>query len=168
VPIDLICVNKALRGQCWELDLDGEQAVFLNTDGDVVAEVGPEQALALFQMPSFSESIKYFGLRTEDGILQFEVSKEALKQIKLFVNRTIASAGPEAVAAVRNKAIRDTVIGIAAVVGGLGVTAYGYLAAAMSPGGGKYTVFWGIVLLGVIMIGKGIYGFRQHALLKSL
>lgn len=168
MSIELRSVDKQHKGETWLLDLDGEKAVFKDPTGKVIAEVAPQQAVAHFQMPSFSENIKYFGLRAGDKLLQFDVSKPDLKKIKDFVNRTILAKGPEAIRAVRNRAIRDSVIGVACTVGGVVVTIAGYAAAASNPQGEKYTIFYGLALFGLIMIGKGIVGFGQYRKLEVM
>ena len=168
MTIQLRCVDKDRLNEIWTLDLDEDKAVFTDAGGVVVAALDPEEAVSLFRMPSFSESIKYFGLRTETGLRQFNFNKADLKQIKHFVNRTIAAAGPEAVAAVKRKAIRDLLIGGACVAGGIVVSVLAYVDAASNPEGGRYAIFYGVVFFGLIMVGKSIVGFKQYARLNSM
>ena len=166
--IGLRCVDKDHKDQMWSLELDDDRAVFTDSAGVVAALVYPEEAASVFQMPSFSDSIKYFGLMTETRLWQFDVDKAGPKQIREFINRTIAAAGPEAVAAVRKKAVRDLAIGGAGVLGGVAASVLTYAKAASNPQGVSYFVFHGVVIFGLIMLGKAVVGFRQHARLRSM
>jgi hypothetical protein len=168
MPVQLRCVDKGHQGEMWTLDLEGEKAVVRNPAGNAAGEFAPEEAVQRFQMPSFSESIKYFGVKLDEKLWRFDVAKNDLKQIKAFINRTIVSAGPEAMQAVRNRALRDTLLGVAGVVAGIGLTVASYLEAANKPEGGRYTITYGLVLVGFILVGKGIYGFVQYSSLKQM
>jgi hypothetical protein len=168
MSVTLRCVDKQRKGEVWTLELEDHKAVIRRPTGDVAGAFSPADAVERFQMPSFSESIKYFGVRLGDELHRFDVAKSDLKQIKLFINRTIAAAGPEAVQAVRNKAIRDALIGAACIVAGIVLSLGSFLAVADKPEGGTYYVAYGLPLFGLIMVGKGIYGFMQHGQLKQL
>jgi hypothetical protein len=162
------CVDKKRKGEVWTLDLDDGKAVVRRPAGDPVGEFSPEEAVERFQMPSFSESIKYFGVLLGEEMHRFDVAKSDLNQIRLFINRTIAAAGPEAVQAVRNKAIRDTLIGAGCIVVGVVLSLGSFLAAANKPEGGTYYIAYGLPFFGLIMVGKGVYGFIQHRHLQQL
>jgi hypothetical protein len=167
MPVQLRCVDKGHQGELWTLNL-GDNVVVRNPAGEVAGEFEAAEAGDCFQLPSFSESIKYFGVLLGDKVWCFDVSKGDLKEIKTFLNRTVAAAGPEAVLAVRNRAIRDVLIGAACVVGGGVLTVGSFLAAANQPEGGQYTVTYGLILFGLIMLGKGAYGFVRYGKVKQL
>ena len=162
MAIQLRCVDRERKGELWSLDLGGETVVVRNTAGTPVGQFTPEEAIGHFQMPSFSENIKYFGVSLGGTVHRFDVPKAVLQEIKALINRSIASAGPEAVRSVRNRAIRDILIGAACTVGGVVLTIGSYMSAANKPGGGKYTIAYGLVLFGLVMLGKGIYSFMQY------
>jgi hypothetical protein len=168
MSIRLRCLHKDHKDETWKLDLDGDPVTLKDESGTVVWEMPANVAITQFQMPSFSESIKYFGILFGKEIRQFDVSKEGLKEIKTFLNKSVLAAGPEAVAAVRTKAIRDLLLGAACAIGGVVLTVGSYTAAAQKPEGGKYTVTYGLVIFGLIMLGRGVYGFVRHNQLKSL
>jgi hypothetical protein len=168
MPIQLRCVDKDHQGEQWTLDLDGDKVLVRDAASKVVAELSPEDAAARFQMPSFSENVKYFGIAIGDRIQRFDVSKDGLREIRDFNNRLTVRGGPEAVQAVRNKAIRDTAIGVLCAVGGTVLTVGSYLSAANKPEGGNYTIAYGLVLFGLVVLGKGIYGFVQYGRIKAL
>jgi hypothetical protein len=75
--------------------------------------------------------------------------------------------GPEAVSAVRTKALRDCLIGLGAAILGVVMTVGSYMYAASKDEGGSYVITWGLVLFGLVMLGKGAYGFMRHAGLQK-
>jgi hypothetical protein len=163
MAMQIRCMDKGHQGELWTLHLESDQALLCDPYSVIQGAYGPEEAVLRFQMPSFSESIKYFGVRLDDRLVQFAVERNDLKEIKRFINQTIVGAGPEAVESVKRKAIRDTLVGIACAIGGCVLTIGSYLAAATSPVGGNYYVTWGLVLFGFIMVGKGLFGFKQYS-----
>jgi hypothetical protein len=124
MPVTLRCVDRKRKGELWTLDLDDRKAVVRGRAGDLAGEFSPEDAFERFQLPSFSESIKYFGIMLEGELHRFDVSKSDLKQIKLFINRTIAAAGSESVAG--------------CIVAGILLSVGTFLAVADKPEGGTY------------------------------
>lgn len=133
-----------------------------------MGEFTPEEAVGHFQMPSFSENVKYFSIALGDAIHRFDVPKDGLREIKALINRSILSAGPEAIQSLRNRAIRDTIVGTASAVGGIVLSVGSYQAAANNPEGGKYTVTYGLVIFGIAMLCKGIYGLIQYGQVRRL
>jgi hypothetical protein len=119
-------------------------------------------------MPSFSESIKYFGIVIDGKVQRFDVPRAGLKEIRAFTYRVTLASGPEAVRAVQRRAIRDTLIGAVCVVAGIALTIGAYLAAANKLRDGRYSVFYGLVLFGLVMLGRGIYRFRQYRELQRI
>lgn len=168
MAISLECLHKDHKGKTWTLDLEGDPVTVKDESGTVVWEMPANVAVSQFQMPSFSDSIKYFGILFGKEIRQFDVSKEGLKEIKTFLNKSVLSAGPEAVAAVRNKAIRDLLLGAGCAIGGVVLTVASYQDVAQKPEGGKYTVTYGLVIFGLIMLVRGVYGFVRHGQLKGM
>src|SRR5262245_45934226 len=105
MAVQLRCVDRGRTGWvCW-VDSDGEKVVVRDAAGKPVGEFTPEEAAGHFQMPSFSENIKYLGIALGGAIHRFDVPKDGLRQIKALMNRSIASAGPEAVRSVKSRAI---------------------------------------------------------------
>ncbi len=103
-------------------------------------------------------------LATDKGNLNGE-----LKSFTIAANDQLtAAAGPEAVRAVRNRAIRDALIGAACAIGGVALTVGGYMEAAQKPGGGEFKVAYGLVLFGLVMLGKGVYSYLQYQQIQRL
>lgn len=168
MAIQMTCVDKDAKNEQWSLDLDGETVTVRNAAGETAAEYTHDIAAEQFRMPSFSESIKYLGINMGDGMRQFQVDKAGIKQIEQYLLAYVVAAGPEAVNAMKNVAIRDTIIGVALAIVGVVITVMSYQAAANNPEGGSYTITYGLVLFGLIMFGKGIYGFIQWSQMKSM
>jgi hypothetical protein len=168
VPVQMRCCHLKHKGEMWTLDLTEDGAVVQDAGSNVRAEFTREEAAESFLFPSFSESIKQFRIPIEGELWYFDVAKEDLKQIKSFVDQAVVAVGPEAVGAVRNTAIRDTLIGIGGVIGGTVLTLGSFFKAAENADGGEYIVTYGLILVGLIAIGKGIYGFVRYGQLKQL
>jgi hypothetical protein len=160
--------NKEQTGQMWTLDLGKETVVLTDHEGKVAIEFPAAEATGRFQFPSFSQSIKWFGVANDQGIWTFDVPKVDLTLIKGYVDRSIVTAGPEAIAGVRASAIRTMLIGAACTAGGIVITVGSYAAAAQKPEGGKYTITHGLIIVGIIMFVKGVYGWFQYTRLQGL
>jgi hypothetical protein len=168
MPIELRCIEKKHKNELWELRLGREKVWVTNAAGEVVGEFEPDDVSRYFQLPSFSESIKYFGILLGERWWRFNVDRDGLRRIRNYINRTIVAAGPEAVQAVRNRALRDLVVGVLLAVAGVVITVVTYSIAANKPGGGKYYITYGLVIVGLVMAGKGTYGFSQYSSLKRM
>ncbi|WP_406693609.1 hypothetical protein V5E97_21495 [Singulisphaera sp. Ch08] len=168
MAVQLSCVDRDHKGELWSLDLDRERVVVRDASGAPVAEFTPEEAVGRFQMPSFSENVKHFGIQLESSIFHFAVPKDGLREIKALINRTIVASGPEAILSIRNRAIRDTLVGLVCAVGGVVLTVGSYVSAANKPQGGEYTITYGLVLFGFAIFCKGVYGLIQYGQVRSL
>src|SRR6476660_4719440 len=119
MSVKLRCLSEAYKGQEWILDLDGDHVTVADAAGNLLLDCTPEEAIQRFQLPSFSESIKYFGISAGEKFLRFDVSRSGLNEIKTFLDRKVIADGPEAVMAIRSAAIRDTLIGLFCALGGI-------------------------------------------------
>jgi hypothetical protein len=162
------CCHRKHKGERWVLDLGDEDAEVRDASRDVRAQFTHEEAAGKFLLPSFSESIKQFRVPIDGELWYFDVEKSDLKEIKTYINQAVVAAGPEAVAAVRNVAIRDSLIGLACVAAGVGLTALSFVQAAQNPQEGRYVVTYGLILGGLVMLGKGVYGFVRYGQLKKM
>jgi hypothetical protein len=162
------CCHLKHKGEAWVLDLGDEGALVRDASGRVRAQFTREEAAGAFLLPSFSESIKQFRLPVDGEIWFFDVAKNDLKEIKTYINEAVVAAGPEAVLAVRNTAIRDALIGLACIIAGVGLTVWSYIRATQNPEDSGYVVTYGLVLVGLVMLGKGVYGFVRYGQLKKM
>lgn len=166
--ISMTCVDKDEKGSVWTLDLGADEVVLRDAAGRPAARIPVGEAGGRLVLPSFSENVKYFAVPVGDQFRRFSVPRQGLKEIRAYVNRQTAAAGPEAVTAVRNAAIRDALIGIAAAVGGVVLTTLSYMHPIAQPGGSKFKVAYGLVLFGLVMICKGVYGYLRYNQIKAM
>lgn len=162
------CCHVKHKGEIWHLDLGGEGAAVRDPAGNVRAEFTPEEAAGSFKLPSFSESIKQFRLPVDGQEWYFDVDKDGLRQIKAFMDAAVVAAGPGAINALRTAALRDLVLGVLVTLGGIGLTVFGYMKAANDPQGGKYYVTYGLVIAGLVMVGRGIVNLSRYNRLKRV
>jgi hypothetical protein len=168
VAVEMRCCHVKHKGEIWHLDLGGEGATIRDAAGNVRAEFTPEQAAAAFTLPSFSESIKQFRAPINGEEWYFDVGKEGLKEIRAFMDAGVVAAGPEALKSLRSKAIRDLLVGAAMAVGGAVLSVMSFQQAANNPQGGTYYVTYGLVIAGLVALGRGGYQLSRHNRLKQI
>ncbi len=137
MQVPMRCCHLKHKGEAWVLDLGAEGAEVRDASGDVRAQFTREEAAESFLLPSFSESIKQFRVPVDGELWYFDVAKNDLKEIKAYINQAVVAAGPEAVVAVRNRAIRDGLIGLGGVAAGVALTLGSFFNAAQNPVGGR-------------------------------
>ena len=166
--IDMRCCHAQHKGETWALELGEEDAKVIDAAGAVRTELTRAEAAENFHLPSFSESIKQFRVPVDGQLWYFDVAKPDLQQIKAYIDQSVVASGPEAVGAIRNRALRDGAIGLAALAIGIGITAFTLLRADANPEGGEYVVMYGPMIFGAIMIGRGVFGLMRYNRLKSV
>jgi hypothetical protein len=153
--VQLQCVTKPHKGTVWWLRLtDDGQAVLFDPAQVVVRAVGAHEAGAAFRMPSFGQSIKYFGVYVNGGLIEFSAQKTDMQAIQAFLDQGVLAGGTDGVAKLRNQGYRDIVVGGVLTVAGVGVTVLSYM--AVSSRGGRYYLTWGVVLWGLITFFRGV------------
>jgi hypothetical protein len=161
------CCHLKHKNEVCTLDLNDDGAQIRDAAGNVRAQFTRDQA-AQFLLPSFSETVKQFRAPVDGELWYFNVARDDLKQIKAHIEQAVVAAGPEAVSTVRNRAIRDALIGLGSVGLGVALTVGSDSHAGQDPQGGEYFVTLGLVLFGLVMIGKGVYGFLRYRQLQKL
>lgn len=158
-------VDAGHKQEAWKFTLGDDTLRLWNPNGEMAAEFSPELAVECFQFPSFTESIRHFSIQLPESKLHFNVDKPQLNHLRTFANLATVAAGPAAVRAVRNKAIRDLVLGLGAI------TAGGLLCAALFTNGGRVRgiklVFF-VVVFGISLTAKGALGYRQYLNMQRL
>jgi hypothetical protein len=162
------CCHLEHKGEAWTLDLGDDRAEIRDAAGNVRGEYTPTEAAEQFLLPIFSESVKQFRALIDGELWYFDVPRDGLQQIKAYRDRAVVTVGPEAVRAVRNQALRDSLIGLGGVVAGVVLTVGSFLRAAQNPDGGGYVITYGLILFGLVMLGKGVYGFLRYGQLQKL
>jgi hypothetical protein len=165
--IELECVDRMRKGEIWLLKLKDERVILRDANDTIVLKFPAEEARKRFQMPSFSQSVKYFGLEVNGRLAQFRVDRQDLERVKGYLHRQTVAAGPDEVDAVLKRAIRDTVIGAVCFLAGLGGIVLDLLGIDDDLPGGKYLSI-GITVMGAIGIGKGIFAFVEYGKLRRL
>jgi hypothetical protein len=163
MSIEFRCAESGRTNDVWNINITPGHAAIIGPRGEELTRLTPDQAAGVFQFPSFSDNIAKFGLRDGDRTVRFNVSKEGLAQLRSFIDRVIVAQGPEVVLEFKAKAMKSIAIGTAALLGGVGVSVAGYLLAANNPNGGRYTVFYGLAIFGVITFVKGVQNFNHYS-----
>ncbi len=168
MPIAMNCCHVKHKGETWTLDLVDDKAEVRDAGGQVRASFTLQEAAGQFQLPSFSDSVKQFRVPVDSELWYFDVAKPDLKEIKAYIDRAVVAAGPEAIEAVRTAALRDFLIGAGCAVLGVGITVAGYMQAAHQEEGGKFKITYGLVIFGLVMLGKDAYRFMRYGNLRKM
>jgi hypothetical protein len=165
----LVSLTEAKKGgETWQLELEPEEARLSDPTRNLVARIPRGAAEQRILLPSFSENRSKISVLTDDNkLVSFNPDKPAIAEIKSYFNAALAAAGPEAIAALRGKAIRDLAIGVIAAAAGIGLTVLSYLHPTEKDGTSKSTVFYGLVIFGLIMVGRGIMNLSRAGKVAS-
>jgi hypothetical protein len=136
--------------------------------GEELATLTADEAAHVFEFPAFGGASRYFGLRQGEHVVRFDVAAEGLERLKVFLNQSVVDAGPEAVDKVRRRASRDLLVGLGFIAAGCIATITSYQAAASKPEGGTFTVWYGMVVFGAIVVVKGFMGYSRHGKLQRM
>jgi hypothetical protein len=163
--------DKGGKNEQWQIDVGPDLVILTKPDGIVYLKLTPVQIAQYVVFPSFSRSIKYPIFKTSEGHREFRLDGPSLKALRTFANRGIASAGPKAARSVLMKAIGWTVFGF--VLMGLGIFALTLTVHEVATGKSEtnnspHPVGLVSSLVGLGVLGRGIYGFRQYAQIKKL
>jgi hypothetical protein len=153
-----LVVTQVKVGDLWTLDLGEDALRLLDPQGAVTSEFPRAEADRRILLPSFSENRKaIWFLAAADRVVHLNPDKPAVAAIKDYLNQSIALAGPEAIADLKKKGYRDLAIGAVSTVAGVVVTAVSLAHPSPSADGqGKSTIMYGLILFGLIMVGRGI------------
>jgi hypothetical protein len=168
VAVEMRCCHLKYKGEIWRLDLGGEGTTIRDAAGNARSEFKPEEAAAVFRLPSFSESIKQFRPPVDGEEWYFDVGKDGLKEIRAFMDAAVVAAGPEALQAMRSSAIRELLLGAVLAVAGVVMSIGSFMAAANNPQGGQYYVTYGLVIAGLVVNGRGGYQLARYKRLKRV
>lgn len=156
--------TKRYRDQEWALELGDEEVRVLNQKDAVVVEFPRAEAVGRFQLPSFWDSVKYFGITVSDGeIERFDVSPKGMEMIKEYLENVTIDAGPDAIRSYLRSGLVMVVIGLALATVGIVGSIMSYNEAAANPEGGSYRISWGMVLFGIASLCKGGYNLYYYA-----
>jgi hypothetical protein len=160
--VELRCTESGRTNDVWHINIERAHAILLGPRGEELTRLTSEQAAGVFQLPSFVDNVPRFGLRDGNRTVSFSVCKEGLKHLRSFVDRAIVAQGPEVIMELKSKAARSIAIGVASLIGGVGLSVAGYVLAANNPNGGRYTVFYGLAIFGIISFVRGVQNFNHY------
>lgn len=162
--------DKSGKGERWMLDIGGDLVTLTTPAGVVLLRWSPPDVANAVQFPSFSKSIKYTGFNVAgQGMYAFDIDPATLKQLRQFANRGIAGQGPEAIKSVLRNAILTSLGGFALMCFGLVALTVTILeASGKMESGGRHPLGFISTLVGLAILCRGLYGFRQYSQLKQL
>lgn len=148
-------------GELWTLELEPDQALLRDGAGELRNVFSPEDAHSDWAMPSFSSGT-WLTLPTDNGFAAFRCGRRGLAHIRAFIRRGVVASGPSGVGRAWRGAIAEFAIGLLLTAAGVGGTLV-----SMNQGAGGLTVFYGVVLFGLIELGRGAYRLRECILLRN-
>jgi hypothetical protein len=164
-----LVVTQVKVGESWTLDLGEEGVRLLDPKGEAASEFPRAEADHRILLPSFSENRKaIWFLSAPDRVVQFNPDKPAVAAIKDYLNQSIALAGPEAITDLRRKGYRDLAIGAISTVAGIVITAISLAnPTPRGDGQGKSMIFYGLILFGLIEIGRGVAALMRASRIQK-
>jgi hypothetical protein len=104
VEIELVRPGKEARQGRWLLTLDRRGVLLTDPEGVEVAAFAAAEAEQRFRLPSFWESVKELGVvRGGEDVVWFRPDKEAVREVRDYLVRSLAAQGPEVLASLRTR-----------------------------------------------------------------
>jgi hypothetical protein len=159
MQIEMTCRTKPYkRAQC-SLSLQDGQAELKIDNQDVLFSGSYTELDQAARFPSFTESIKYFGVRCDGHLLEFVMSKKDAKAIRAELDGQVITADPEKARRMRQRSWIVIAVGIAAIIAGPVATYISYQ--AVPEEGGEYTIWYGFPIFGIVFLGYGLAGLLR-------
>ena len=170
MPVPVLRQDKAGKNEQWSLDVGADVTTLTSPTGQVLLQWTPADVSRFAVFPSFSRSIKYTCFRTSQGVYEFSMDGPTLKSLRTFANRGIAAAGPRAIRSVFSRAIIWTAVGFVLMCGGISISIITMheLTTGQSETSGPHPVGFISALVGLAVLCRGLYGFRQYAQIKKM
>lgn len=170
MPVPVLRQDKAGKNERWSLDVGADLMTLTSPAGQALLQWTPGDVSGFVVFPSFSRSIKYTCFRTSQGVYEFSMDGPTLKSLRAFANRGIAAAGPAAIRSVFSRAIIWTAVGLVVMCGGISMAAITVheVTTGDSVTSGPHPVGFISALVGLAILCRGLYGFRQYAQIKKL
>jgi hypothetical protein len=151
----LIYATKPHAGERWILERTRKGLVLLDEDEEVVTSIPTAEAGLRIRFPSFWASNKYLVVVGKKGEqFPFEPKPKALDIVRDLV-ADCADADPAATAAAfKAKAKRDLLIGGGSFLLGVVITCLSFMFPSSN---GKFVMMTGLIFVGLLEIGRGIY-----------
>jgi hypothetical protein len=153
--------HGTLKKTAWSLMLTDDRAILFDQDNIAVAQYGAREMFAQVIMPGFTTNARHVTFNIDDVQIGLYADKKNLALLKAYMTYSMASAGSEAVAEVKNTAVRDIIGGAIILAIGGAVTYFSYHAADE---GDTYVLAYGAIFGGIIGI---LRGFAQLGSARS-
>ncbi len=149
------------RDDLWSLELAPGQATLRDGSGVLRNAFTPEEAAREWALPSFVHATA-LTLPADEGPISFQCGRRGLGCIRAYMRSGLAAAGPRAVRGAWLRALGEVGLGLLLLVGGVAGSLASYARSART---GGTTVYWGLVLVGLLLGGRGLYRTWQCLLL---
>jgi hypothetical protein len=156
----LRCVDREYRDELWALHLLRRRVVLEDEAGEVMASFPRRRAEDNFTLPSFWNSVKYLGVKLDDGgVAWFEPNRKAVALIKEYRDEALADRGPAAVAQLRNRGLLELLAGIGLLIAAVALTVW-FVTQGMDQGPGRR---WPIAvwIFAAIALVRGTYDLMR-------
>lgn len=163
--IEMVCRNKPFKQSACALVLEEGRAELTTEDGSVLFCGSYQELDAASRFPSFADSIKYFGLQHEERILDFDMAKGDVKAIRRELDGQTIAANPGMAQRMALKGKLSLVGGTALIVAGPVLSLMSYQAVAEN--GGRYYIWYGLSIFGIVLLGRGIGLLRRSSTMKG-
>lgn len=155
--ISLQCKDKRFSKGVWVLELDEGGASLTDSEGITRAVFLHAEAQGRFVLPSFWESIKDLGVRSDSGdTIWFVPDGATIAQIQTYLHGALAAQGPEAIRALRRKGWLMVFAGGGFALVSILVMMVSMARAFGNPAGGTYYVTIGATVFGLIVLSRGV------------
>lgn len=162
--VRLECMTVGHADEVWHLERVGDDVILFDAKGTEEVRFPARAAVRRIQFPTFLGlfplDIFIAGRNRRD--LWFKCPPETKKAVKAFIKNCVGADPKGAVAHARSEAMRDLVLGILALVVGIGVTA---ASIAFAGSAGVYVVTVGLIAVGVVGVARGYAGLIRAAAL---
>lgn len=153
--------------QPWILELLVDRVLLHGTKEEHTIEIPLASAENTILLPGFAEERSRLEIRLADQVMSFRNPGARTKRIRSWLDMALAVMNPGVRRAILRKGIAYTCLGAVLIVAGPIASILSYRA-AQSGSSGTYYIFYGLSLVGLVVLAKGIAGLRRHSRLKWL
>jgi hypothetical protein len=161
--LELTCVVKPFKKQKWNLYLSRSGIQLIDTEGECVFAVTPEEASSLLQIPGTTSKYYHLGVNMADVELKFKIAKQDLEVLHRYVDTVAVAAGSESLNEIRKGAMHQLVFGIAGLIA---LAALLTFLAVLGVKPKQIGQLWTWLPLGVIAslfaLARGVSGLKRH------
>lgn len=159
--IKLLCLNRGYKGQTWLLDLTPERATIRDASGRLVGSCEKADAARRFWLPGQHPHVKEFTILFDGGPMRFTLNKTGRDAVHRFVGGAIMKHAPAVEDDDDKRSPGPYVLftGLLTLLAGMGLIA---LEGVDDLGRHSLKVAALLVIVGFVVLQKGLYDLRQH------